>query len=299
MQLPRLSSTEVHYLKRIIRAQFPQIKNQHLLEAIARGFQFGTWSALNEALRKGFLIDDGTSVAFAPDLARARLVELGYPEVEHHALAGTLGADTTADAPVSAQRRAYRRLAALADRGMFTSDQHATIRRLGEARCTVMIAGVTGTGRSTLMRAVLGIQASRRSRHRIGLYNDAPTVGGYPPNVIPLAPNLPDWSQHLDSPAYRTPDGESEVPADFDTLCIDGMRHPMTSAIVLESWRNSAYGVATIHARPGRCLDRVAVLNEAVTDGRYIKVIDACINMDSHDGKPSVHSIEIFSRRLR
>lgn len=234
MQLPKLSSTDVHDLKRIFRAQFPHIQNQHLLEAIARGFQFGTWSALNEVLRKGFLIDDGTSVAFAPDMARARLIELGYPELEHHILTGTPGTATTADAPVSAQRRAYRGLAALGDRGMFTSDQHATIRRLGETRCTVMIAGATGTGRSTLMRAVLGIQASRQSKHRIGMYNDTPAVGGYPPNVVPLAPNFSDWALQLDNPSYRTPDGVHEVPAEFDTLCIDVMRHPATSAIVLD-----------------------------------------------------------------
>lgn len=66
------------------------------------------------------------------------------------------------------------------------------------------------------------------------MYNDTPAVGGYLPNVVPLAPNFSDWAPQLDNPSCRTPDGVHEVPAEFDTLCIDVMRHPVTSAIVLD-----------------------------------------------------------------
>lgn len=289
-----LSARHVHYLKRGARAQLPQVKNSHLLEALARGFSFDTWAALNTAL-KNATAEAPLFADFAPDWAVARLVELGYPELANHSLVLAPPPAKALDISPADDHRCFHMLDALAKRGMFTAEHHSTIRRLVELPNRIMIAGATGTGKSTLMRAILEVQAHRHRNHRIGLYQDVREFTDYPDNVVEFLPGPSDASMDRDTRMYVTLDGEWDSAGEYGTLCIDDMREPVFSTVVLESWQASGYGVATIHAAPGRCLDRVAALTADLMAGTFADAIDACINMEHRGGKPFVHSIELFS----
>ncbi|WP_052660679.1 Flp pilus assembly complex ATPase component TadA [Paraburkholderia fungorum] len=289
-----LSSAQVHYFKRAARAQFPQVKNSHLLEALARGFSFDTWAALITALR-GASMEAPLSAIFTRDHATARLVELGYPEIANHPLVLPPTPHGTCDASSGHNEHRFHMLNALAERGLFNAEQHATIRNLADTPHTIMVAGATGTGKSTLMRAIIEVQARCHPSHRIGLYQDVREFADYPSNVVEFLPGPSEAALDPDTRFYATLDGAWDSAADYDTLCIDDMRHPVYSTIVLESWKVSRYGSATIHAAPGRCLERVAALTEDLRAGSLAQAIDACVYMEHKDGKPSVHSIEIFN----
>ncbi|UIF89266.1 ATPase, T2SS/T4P/T4SS family [Cupriavidus sp. UYPR2.512] len=167
------SAETVHEIKRASRAKFPQIKNAHLLEAIARGFGFETWAAFNTVL-KNASEQAPLSATFTSDLAQGRLVELGYPELASHSPIFTVIPTEARGDSLQRRGRAIPTLQDLAERGMFTADEHQAIRRLAEGQHTILVAGPTGSGKSTLMHAILDVQAHRRPRRRIGL----PVPGG-------------------------------------------------------------------------------------------------------------------------
>lgn len=285
-----LTSHQVHYFKRAARAQFPLVKNSHLLEALARGFSFDTWAALNTAL-KNASIESPLSAVFTADRAMSRLVELGYAELADHLL--VLPATTYEVRDASNDRR-FHMLNALAKHGLFNAEQHATIRHLADADHSIMIAGATGAGKSTLMRAIIEVQAHRHFGHRIGLYETVREFMDYPENVVECLPRPDNVPLFSDEMVYVPVDGSSDYVDDFDTLCVDDMRDPVYSTVVLEKWRESGYGVATIHAAPGRGIERVVAVTAHPGAASLAKVIDACIYMEHRDGKPAVHSIDLL-----
>ncbi|UIF89267.1 hypothetical protein [Cupriavidus sp. UYPR2.512] len=121
------------------------------------------------------------------------------------------------------------------------------------------------------------------------LFQEVREFADYPDNVVQY---YMDPRKYQDGMQYLNVDEIAAEASDHDTLCIDDMRDATYSAVVLKKWRDSGYGVATVHASLGRGLDRIATLT-ASFGGQSTPVIDACIYLEHRRGKLSVHSIDL------
>jgi ABC-type glutathione transport system ATPase component len=288
-----LTAPAVLSLKRAIRTQLPAVKSTHLLEALARGFGFNTWVALNTALSR-LAANESLAAGLSREAIVARLAKFGHPEAE---IRMTLFAEVSMLAimspPTQSNATINSRIATatvtisttledMEARGMISAEHGASIRELLARRSVILISGETGSGKSTMMRALMPGMAAHVSPQRIGLIQHVREFDHVPKNVSEIF-----LDQSSSARSYVTLAGEPPRMSDYGTFFVDEMSllSPKTAASIFSTWKLSRVGLGTAH------------LLLPFVDESALEAVDAIIYMHSEGREIRVKDVKVLSKR--
>lgn len=291
-----LTPSGLSALKRAVRVQLPNVKNTHLLEALARGFGFNTCAALNTALSN---VPAGTTLAadLSMEAVVARLAEFGYPEAEAsmslfpEAAMRLLANPAVESHQISRSRErslipmatvfVSATLDGMEAQGAMSAEHGATIRTLLERRSVILITGQIGSGKSTMMRALMPGMAAHVSRGSIGLVQHAREFEQLPVNVTEIFRDQTGRAPRR----YITSAGDPAHLSDYDTFFVDEvtLHDPQTDDRILSAWRQTRVGLGT------------ANMHHPFANDRVLEVIDAIIYMQSEGRQVQVKDVTVLS----
>jgi hypothetical protein len=283
--------------KRASRAQLPEVRHTHVLEALARAFGFNTLAALQSQLSDG---PHGTGFAaeLSVDAMRSRLVELGYQD----ALSLDIDFSTINQSGLEEQRSLVNRsrfpqtLEDIKATGAITAIQHKHLAALLDRRSTIVVAGHTGSGRSTMAHALVNEMARRFPDKRFGFFQQTLESPYFPNNVNQFILDIEAGARR-----YVTQDGSPVTSKDYDVFVIDALRDSADARLALRSWSNAGLGIATLNAAPDKSIERIAALaSEDQLDGSQVtamgsrvrSIVNAVVHMENRNGQPRAGKIE-------
>jgi pilus assembly protein CpaF len=237
-----------------------------------------------------WLGDSGVQVDASHPIADARLADGARLHVVLPPVAPT--------GPIVSIRRFPSRpftMADLLDRGMFDADQAAVLVAAVESRRTLMISGGTGTGKTTLLNALLGCVGDDE---RVVLVEE--TAELQPP------------CRHAVSLVARSPNSEGQGAVDLDNLVRAALRMRPDRIVVGEVRGTEALAaltamatghagsLVTIHARSGHeALKRLVTLalgartglSEASLQSAVESAVEVSVHLERHGGMRRVTAV--------
>ena len=242
-----VSTAQLAALKRSSREQLPQVRHTHILEALARGFYFNSWLALNTQIKAAT-----TSVIteFSLTAMQTRLEELGYRRASTQHLSfehlealprGTLSIVTR----TPAVERPSITLDTLTDRGFITPEHRLVLRTLISKGSVIILTGPTATGKTTLATALLTEMARRAPQLHFGFFQQVRELPLQEDNVTHYELMLEDsrWLHQKRSPC--------------DIAVVDDLRDAKQLRRALQSWKRFGQGLITMHTRPSLAITRL------------------------------------------
>lgn len=268
-----VSLSSLNALKTIARRQLPGVKHAHVLESLAAALGENNWAALNAKLSERVHDMDAVLLfMFSYNDLCARLYDFGYRDLN------------STDLDFSSVTEIFRRpdqtqtLRDMVVRGTLTEQHRDQLVRMVEERQSMLIIGMLGSGKTTLMLAILNEMATRAPSEQFALYRDAEEGSGFPANVRTVERH-PNVSKH----------DESSVPTfKRERVAIDEIRDGI-GVRAIDAWNRMGGGLGTLTAYSiESCLDRlVLALGVGATraDGNELQPylresIDAVIHVD-------------------
>lgn len=283
-----LSSFLLDLFKRHARDAFPNVKHSHLIEGFARGFGFSNYAALTNH-QKALPTGPAQLIEFSTNAFRERLIELG--DSDHGAWPEHFGIPDQATRAArvkawAALPRTYWTLAELADQSMIRQEDRLTLEQLVTRRASTIVSGLTGTGKSTLLAALLHERAQTSPDEVFVFLDDRIEYRGFPSNVHQTVRSI--------RPAERGEfTGEKVVPSFLHsaTLVLGEARSGAVD-VALKNWNRYGGGLATLHA--ASTTDALTLLG---TLGRSpaLSRVDAIVHMgDVHGNRRDIAEIRVF-----
>lgn len=259
------------------RRQYPSIKHNHLIEALACGFGFKSWAALSKYLDTRQVSMRAEVREFSNEMMQSRLVELGY--------------ERSADWPerFGIPDLVYRETISL--------EHWNLLRRLVQSRATIVVSGVAGSGKSSMLHGLLMESAINRPDEQFYLISEDEYVTGLTKNV---------FQQERDTTFLRNKASDEIRFAPFlahynrhsSTLVLDSIRDRVSAKTAFAHWSETGGGLATFNTFDGderSPLEHIAML--LGDDASDIGVIDALVRMKSAPGI-GIESISVLSDRV-
>ncbi|MFP3637842.1 ATPase, T2SS/T4P/T4SS family [Paraburkholderia sp. SIMBA_054] len=268
-----LSRSLFDQFKRMGRETHPDVSPSHLIESIARGFEFTSWAALNTYLTNDQAASDALR-EFSYEAMRNRLLELGYapsPSWPEHFGAPDAATRAARARLMLARERTFWTLDELVERRMLGQSESDLLKQLAQRRATMLISGATGSGKTTLLHALLAERAQRYPDEQFSFFVDVVEATGFPANVLQNEAPLSYFSDNLKSLSiYRRAAGTTNV--------LGEIRTSDAAAVAATNWRRHGGGLACIHAgSPDDALARFADLLGGSTSGG--RIVDAVVQM--------------------
>ena len=166
-----------------------------------------------------------------------------------------------ADAPMFTIRRRASQIWTLADYvqgGILTKAQGDVLRSAIAARCNILVAGGTGSGKTTLANALIAEIASIAPQHRLVIIEDTPEIQCASPNAVILRANAANDALTMQRLLMRAMRHRP------DRIIVGEVRGAEALTLI-KAW-NTGHpgGIATIHANEQTDMDALRRLESLV-----------------------------------